>query len=98
MAKQGLGKTELPGQYRVRAPLEKMNNKKKIDYWRWFGFILAVIGAYILGNANTFSQWLGWTICSVSCIIWISMGIKDRDIPRTLMELMYLKMSLDEYF
>ncbi|MBH43204.1 MAG: hypothetical protein CMP25_00240 [Rickettsiales bacterium] len=67
-----------------------MNKKKTIDYWRWLGFILAVIGAYILGNANTFSQWLGWTICSFSCIIWILMGIKDRDTPRTLMELMYL--------
>ena len=75
-----------------------MNNrnikKKKIDlknikYWRWLGFILAVVGAYILGNADVLSQWLGWAICSVSCFIWIIMGIKDRDIPRTLMEIMY---------
>jgi drug/metabolite transporter (DMT)-like permease len=65
------------------------NNLKKTNYWRWFGFILAVIGAYILGNAQVLSQWIGWTICSISCLIWIFMGIKDRDVPRTLMEVMY---------
>ena len=65
------------------------NNLKKTNFWRWFGFILAVIGAYILGNAQVLSQWMGWTICSISCLIWIFMGIKDRDIPRTLMEVMY---------
>ena len=76
----------------------KMNNQKiiknkislkNIKYWRWLGFILAVVGAYILGNADVFSQWLGWTVCTVSCFIWIIMGIKDRDVPRTLMEIMY---------
>ena len=65
------------------------NNLKKTNYWSWFGFILAVIGAYILGNAQVLSQWIGWTICSISCLIWIFMGIKDRDVPRTLMEVMY---------
>ena len=65
-------------------------NLKKSNHWRWFGFILAVIGAYILGNAQVQSQWIGWTICSISCLIWIFMGVKDRDIPRTLMEIMYL--------
>tara|TARA_B100000989_G_scaffold163032_1_gene121777 strand:+ start:1338 stop:1595 length:258 start_codon:yes stop_codon:yes gene_type:complete len=64
-------------------------NLKQINHWRWFGFILAVVGAYILGNAEIHSQWLGWTICSVSCLIWIAMGIIDKDIPRTLMEIMY---------
>ena len=72
--------------------LKNIKNKislKNIKYWRWLGFILAVVGAYILGNADVLSQWLGWTICSASCFIWIIMGIKDRDIPRTLMEIMY---------
>ena len=70
----------------------KIKNKlifKDLKYWRWFGFILAVIGAFILGNANVFSQWIGWTVCSASCLIWIIMGIQDRDLPRTLMEVMY---------
>ena len=62
---------------------------KKIDYWRWLGFILAVIGAYILGHAEVLTQWIGWTICSLSCLIWIIMGLIDKDIPRTLMEIMY---------
>ena len=35
---------------------------KDIKYWRWLGFILAVVGAYILGNLM-FYLWLGWTIC-----------------------------------
>ena len=52
-------------------------------------FHLAVIGAYILGNARVQSQWLGWSVCTVSCFIWIIMGIKDKDLPRTLMEIMY---------
>ena len=47
-------------------------------------FFLAVTGAYILGNAEIISQWIGWSICSVSCLIWIFMGLKDRDLPRTL--------------
>ena len=50
-------------------------NTNKIDLWRWLGFSLAVIGAYILGNAEISSQWLGWTICTISCFIWIIMGI-----------------------
>tara|TARA_B100001093_G_C26375672_1_gene820683 strand:- start:376 stop:615 length:240 start_codon:yes stop_codon:yes gene_type:complete len=62
--------------------------------WRWFGFILALIGAYILGDAEISSQWLGWTICCLSCIIWIVMGIKDKDLPRTLMEIMYLILGI----
>ena len=54
-----------------------------MDVWRWLGFTLAVIGAYILGNARVQSQWLGWTVkivCTVSCFIWIIMGIKDKDL------------------
>lgn len=64
-------------------------NSYKIDFWRWLGFLLAVIGAYILGNADLKSQWLGWSICTISCLIWIMMGVKDKDVPRTLMEIMY---------
>ncbi len=66
----------------------------KIDIWRWLGFFLAAYGAYILGNAKISSQWVGWTICCFSCVIWIFMGIKDKDIPRTLMEVMYLILGI----
>ena len=64
--------------------------RKDIKWWRWIGFFLAVLGAYILGTAEINSQWIGWTICSLSCIIWIFMAITDKDLPRTLMEVMYL--------
>ena len=75
--------------------LEKVNTIfKKIDCWRWFGFFLAVIGAYVLGNANVSSQSIGWIICSFSCLIWIIMGIKDKDVPRTLMEVMYFVIGI----
>jgi drug/metabolite transporter (DMT)-like permease len=75
---------------KVNMNIETKNN----DYWRWLGFLLAVFGAYVLGNAEVNSQWLGWSICTVSCLIWIFMGIKDRDIPRTLMEIMYFIIGL----
>ena len=37
---------------------------------------------------------IGWIICSFSCLIWIIMGIKDKDIPRTLMEVMYFVIGI----
>ena len=72
----------------------KIRYYQKIDGWRWLGFLLAMIGACILSNADVSTQWLGWGIASLSCSIWICMGIKDRDIPRTLMEFMYLILAL----
>ena len=72
----------------------KIRYYQKIDGWRWLGFLLAMIGAFILSNGDVSTQWLGWGIASLSCSIWICMGIKDRDIPRTLMEFMYLILAL----
>ena len=72
----------------------KIRYYQKIDGWRWLGFLLAMIVAFILSNADVSTQWLGWGIASLSCSIWICMGIKDRDIPRTLMEFMYLILAL----
>ena len=37
---------------------------------------------------------VGWTVATVSCGIWIHMGIKDRDTPRALMEFMFLLLAL----
>ncbi len=67
---------------------------QKLLLLRWLGFFLAVIGAFILGDAKIYSQWLGWTICCTSCSIWILMGVIDKDIPRTLMEIMYLVLGI----
>ena len=72
----------------------KIRYYKRIDGWRWLGFILAMIGAFILSNADVQTQWMGWAIATMSCSIWIYMGIKDKDIPRALMELMYLLLAL----
>jgi len=60
---------------------------------RWVGFLLAIIAAFILSDANTQTQWIGWAVALISCSIWIWMGIKDRDTPRALMELMYLLLA-----
>ena len=72
----------------------KIRYYKNIDGMRWLGFILAFIGAFVLSNADTDTQWVGWGIATISCSIWIYMGIKDRDTPRALMELMYLLLAL----
>ena len=72
----------------------KIRYYKNIDGWRWLGFLLAMIGAFILSNADVTTQWIGWAIATVSCSIWITMGIKDRDTPRALMELMYLLLAV----
>ena len=53
-----------------------------------------MIGAYILSNANPDTQWVGWAIATLSCSIWIYMGVKDKDIPLSLKELMYLLLAL----
>ena len=68
----------------------KIRFYKRLDGMICLGFILAMIGAYILSNANPDTQWVGWAIATLSCSIWIYMGVKDKDIPRALMELMYL--------
>ena len=72
----------------------KIRYYQKIDGWRWIGFILAMIGAFILSNADVSTQWLGWGIATLSCSIWIYMGIKDREIPSALMEFMYLILAI----
>ena len=72
----------------------KIRYYKNIDGMRWLGFILAFIWAFVLSNANPDTQWIGWGIATISCSIWIYMGIKDRDTPRALMELMYLLLAL----
>ena len=72
----------------------KIRYYNNIDGWRWVGFLLAIIGAFVLSNANIETQWIGWTIACFSCSIWICMGIKDKDIPRALMEGMYFLLAV----
>ena len=66
--------------------------------YRWIGFSLAVISVFILSAANVSTQWIGWAFSVVACIMWVYFGYKDKDWPRTLMECMYLILSLRAVF
>jgi drug/metabolite transporter (DMT)-like permease len=72
----------------------KIRYYKKIDGWRWVGFLLAMLGAFTLSNANVETQWLGWSFGLASGLIWIYMGYKDGDLPRTLMEVMWFAIGI----
>lgn len=72
----------------------KIRYYNNIDGWRWLGFILAMMSAFLLSSGNTEIQWIGWAIACFSCTIWVRMGIKDKDTPRALMELMYLLLAI----
>jgi hypothetical protein len=52
-----------------------------------------MISVFILSSANTQTQWIGWFISVIGCSFWVYIGYKDKDIARTLMELMYLALS-----
>ena len=53
----------------------KIRYYKRIDGWRWLGFLLAMIGAFILSNADVHTQWMGWGVATLSCSILIYMGL-----------------------
>jgi len=76
----------------------KIRYYHNIDGWRWLGFVLAMVGAFILSGGNAKLQWIGWAVACLSCKIWIWMGIKDKDVPRALMELFYLLLAIRGIF
>ena len=61
---------------------------------RWIGFILAVLGVYLLSTANPNIQHWGWILSAVSCSIWVYAGAIDRDPARTLMEICYTILAI----
>ena len=71
----------------------KIRYYREIDGWRWIGFVLAMIGAFILSGGDPDVQWMGWVVALFSCSIWIYMCIKDKDTPRALMEAMYMLLA-----
>tara|TARA_R110000803_G_scaffold30857_2_gene69246 strand:- start:2437 stop:2682 length:246 start_codon:yes stop_codon:yes gene_type:complete len=72
----------------------KIRYYHNINGWRWLGFILAMISAFLLSGGNPEVQWIGWAVATVSCTMWVYFGIKDRDTPRALMEGMYLLLAI----
>jgi len=80
--------------------MKLLKDNMKIRYYRdingarWLGFGLAMASVFILSSANISTQWVGWTFSVIACIMWVYFGYKDRDWPRTLMELMYLIFSM----
>ena len=72
----------------------KIRYYRNIDGWRWLGFILAMVSAFLLSSGQSEIQWIGWAVACFSCSIWIRMGVKDKDTPRALMELMYLLLAI----
>ncbi len=72
----------------------KIRYYKNIDGWSWLGFILAMVSAFLLSSGQSEIQWIGWAVACFSCSIWIRMGMKDKDTPRALMELMYLLLAI----
>ncbi len=72
----------------------KIRYYQKLDAGRWIGFLIAMTGCFVLSNADVDTQWIGWAIACISCSMWIRFAIKDKDIPRALMEGMYLLLSI----
>ena len=72
----------------------KIRFYKNLTELRWIGFALAMVSAFLLSGGNPDIQWIGWGIACFSCSIWLYMGYKDGDIPRALMELMYLLLAI----
>ena len=76
----------------------KIRYYQNINGWRWIGFLIAMVSVYILSSANIATQWVGWSLSVASCSMWIYFGLKDKDWPRALMELMYLILSMRAVF
>lgn len=72
----------------------KIRYYKGINGYRWLGFLLAMISVSILSSANIATQWVGWSFSVIACTMWVYFGVKDKDWPRALMELMYLVLSM----
>ena len=72
----------------------KIRYYKNINGWRWLGFFIAMASVSILSSANISTQWVGWSLSVMACIMWVYFGLKDKDWPRALMELMYLILSM----
>jgi len=72
----------------------KIRFYQNLDKGRWLGFLIAIGAAYVLSDANPDTQAIGWAMACVSCLMWIYFAVKDKDIPRAMMELMYMLLAM----
>jgi len=71
-----------------------MPNFKITNQGRWLGFLFAIASVWVLSSAVIATQWIGWTLASISCGIWVYYGYKDKDYPRMLMEIVYVILAM----
>ena len=72
----------------------KIRFYQSLDGYRWIGFFIAMISVFILSAGNPETQYIGWLLSVISCTLWVYIGYRDRDIARSLMEMMYLALSV----
>ena len=57
---------------------------------RWFALALCLIGTWLLTNTNISLFSVGWTLSGLSTVMWCYFGIRDKDLPRALMEMFFV--------
>ena len=57
---------------------------------RWIALILCLIGTWLLTNTNISLFSVGWTLSGLSTVMWCYIGIRDKDLPRALMEMFFV--------
>ena len=70
----------------------------ELTNFRWLGLFFSMLGVYLLSDGDYFGnpmvQAIGWGSACLSALFWVIMGVRDKDIPRTLMELVYMILAL----
>ena len=61
---------------------------------RWLGFVLAMMSVYFLTNGVVEMLWIGWGLSTFSCMLLVYVGLKDGDLSRTAMEIIYLVLAI----
>ncbi len=57
---------------------------------RWIALALCLLGTWLLTNKDIEYFSLGWAISGLATIMWCYFGIRDKDLPRALMELFFV--------
>ncbi len=57
---------------------------------RWIALFLCLLGTWLLTNKDIEYFSLGWAISGISTLMWCWFGIRDKDLPRALMEFFFV--------